>query len=60
MQFQFAVRREKPGAAAGRTAADNVSFDQDHAAALLHKFRRRADATDTTADDQHIALQRFT
>jgi len=45
---------------ASRTAADNVPFDQNDTASLRYKFRRRADAADASADNQHIALQRFT
>ena len=56
MQLQFAVGREKSGAAAGGTAADDVLVDQHHLEALLQEFGGRADPAETAADDQDVAL----
>ena len=56
MQFQLAVGREKPSAATGRAAADDVLLDQDNAKSLAEELCRRTDAAESSTDDQHVAL----
>ena len=56
MQLELAVGRQKAGAASRRAAADDVLLDQNDLESLAQELRRRGDAAESAADDQHVAL----